>query len=204
MPKIIFRYSRIYDGFLKTGLTGKKFQYPSEKTKRKILNYVEKVKNLWSKDEKKILAEISKITKLKWREKIIYCYVVEKGNWSFSDPLTISILPNNKKVDIFIDTLVHELIHRIFASRENFLRSKNGWKYIYRKYKNETEKTKIHIVIHAFHNYLYLKFYNEKRLKRDIQWAKQYKDYKRAWEIVQKEGYNRIIKEFTKRIQDNH
>ena len=198
-PKIIFRYSNVYYEFLKTGLTKrKKFKYPSERTKKKVLNYIRKIEKTWKKDEKKVLKEISKITGLKWKEKYIYCYIVSEGNFALSDPMT---LPIYKKPAAFIDLLVHELVHRIFVPEENFQKSKKAWKYIYRKYKNETERTKIHIVIHAIHNHIYLKLYNEKRLKRDIQWAAPHRDYRRAWEIVQKEGYQKIIEEFRKRIK---
>ena len=197
-PKIIFRYSRVYDAWIKGAVIGKeKFRIPSKRTARKILNYIRKIEKIWKKNKEEILKEISRITKLPWKEDVIYCYVIEKGNFGLSDPLT---LPIKKKLNIFIDFLIHELIHRIFATRENFQTSKKAWDYIYRKYKNENEKTKIHILIQAVHNHIYLRFYNEKRLKRDIQWASSKRDYKRAWQIVQKEGYQKIIEEFRKRI----
>lgn len=204
-PKIVFRYSKVYDGILEMMLTGKKFKYPSKETERKIFDYIRDLEKLWRKDEKKVFKEISKITKLFWKEEIIYCYVIRKGNFSLSDPLTL-VVYNRKgfliEKDSLIDILVHELIHRIFfTSRENFQKSKKAWDCIYRKYKKETEKTKNHIIIHAIHKHLYLKLFNEKRLKRDIQWASSYKDYKRAWQIVEKEGYQNIIKEFQKRIK---
>jgi cephalosporin-C deacetylase-like acetyl esterase len=46
-----------------------------------------------------------------------------------------------------------------------------------------------------------LKFFNEKRLKRDIEQISFLPDYKRAWEIVQNDGYKNIIREYTKRIK---
>lgn len=198
-PKILFIYSKVYDGFLKAKYGKKeKFKLPSEKTRKKILNYIKKVEKTWRKDEKRILAEISRITKLSWKNRVIYCYVVGKLNFTLSDPLT---LPIQNKVNRFIDLLIHELIHNIFASRENFRRAKKAWNYIYKKYKKESENVKIHIVIYAIYAYIYLKFFDEKRLKKDIQWASKYKDYKRAWEIVLKERYQNIIKEFRKRIR---
>ena len=75
-----------------------------------------------------------------------------------------------------------------------------GWDYFFRKYKNETLNTKIHIQVHAIHSHIYLKFFNKKRLERDVKLISHLKDYKRAWEIVQKEGYENIIKEFAKRV----
>ena len=195
IPEVIFRYSNIYNIFLKTLKREKKREYPS---KRKILNYIEKAERIWRKDERKILKEISRITKLEWREKYIHCYIVSEGDFSLSDPMTLLMY---KKLNFLVDVLVHELIHRIFVTKKSFKKSEKAWKYIHNKYKKETWKTRIHILVHAVHNHIYLKFYSEERLKRDIKWASKHRDYKRAWDIVQKEGYHNIINEFRKRIK---
>jgi hypothetical protein len=191
IPKIIFRYSPIYDELW--GEKIKKKGYPSS---RKILNYIKKVEKLWRKDEWKVLSELSKITKLEWKEKQIYCYVVGKCI-PISDPLTLPVY--EKYPDYFIDVLVHEIIHLIFTQNEE--KTKKAWDYIWRKYQRETKKTKIHIPLYAIHSHIYLKFYNERKLKRDIKLISHLRDYKRSWKIVQKEGYKKIIKEFRKRIQ---
>lgn len=196
VPKIIFRYSWIYDEIWKEGKKKyrKKIQeYPSPK---QILNYIEKVEKLWRSDEKKILSELSKITRLKWKSDYIYCYIVGRCR-PFSDPLTI---PVYKKLDYFIDVLIHELIHQLFIQDGNLEKAKKAWNYIDRKYKKESRKTKNHILLHAIHSHIYLKFFNEKRLKRDIGTISFLPDYKKSWEIVQKEGYENIIQEFVKRI----
>ena len=124
VPKIIFIYSRVYDGFLKIRFRKtKKFKFPLEKTKKRILNYINKIENTWRKNEREILKEISRVTKLPWRRRVIHCYVVEKLNFAFSDPLT---LPVQRKTNRFIDFLIHELIHIIFANKENFKKSKKA------------------------------------------------------------------------------
>lgn len=209
IPKIIFRYSPIYNKFWRK--IAKDREKPKKSlSKRKILNYIKSVERLWRKDEKKILKEISKITKLKWQEEQIYCYIIERGV-SISEPITILMF---KDLSFFVDVLTHELIHRIFATKGNYKKSKKAWDYIHRKYKNETKRTRTHIVIQAIHAHIYLKFYDEGRLKRDIQWhilkskkissRKDHllspKDYIRAWKIIQKAGYQKIINEFRKRI----
>jgi hypothetical protein len=198
IPEVIFRYSYVYDEIWKecSKIYKRKFkEYPSP---RKIINYIEKVKKLWRKDEKKILRELSKITGLKWKSKYIVCYVVGKCI-PFSDPLTMSIY--EKQLDYFIDTLIHELIHQLFIQERNYEKTKKSWSYIFRKYSKESENTKIHIVLYAIHTHIYLKFFNEKRLKRDIEQISFLPDYKRAWEIVQNDGYKNIIREYTKRIK---
>ncbi len=109
-------------------------------------------------------------------------------------------MPVYKKYsDYFIDVLIHELIHNLFI--QNFERTKKAWQYFHRKYKKEPETTRIHIPLHAIHSHIYLKFYSEKRLKRDIKLISRLPAYKKSWQIVQKEGYQNIIREFVKRIK---
>lgn len=194
IPKIIFQYPWIYDQIWKGGLMNKKFRnYPS---KKQILNYIKKIEKLWRKDEKKVLRALSRITHLKWKSKIINCYVVGRCI-PFSDPLTIPVY--KKYPDYFIDVLIHELIHNLFV--QNFERTKKTCQYFHRRYKKQPETTKIHILLHAIHSHIYLKFYTEERLKRDIKLISRLPDYRKSWQIVQKEGYENIIKEFVERIK---
>ena len=193
-PKIVFKYSWIYDQTWKEGLIGKKSKkYPSS---RRILNYIKKVEKLWRKEKKRVLLELSKITHLGWKSKVIYCYVVGRCR-PFSDPLTMPIY--EKYPDYFIDVLTHELIHQLFIQNEKEL--EKSWHYIWRKYKRETDNTKIHIPLHAIHSHIYYKFFNEKRIKRDIKFISFLPDYKKSWQIVQKEYYQNIINEFVKRVE---
>jgi len=194
IPVVIFKYSWIYDQTWKEGLIGKKSKkYPSS---RRILNYIKKVEKLWRKEKKRVLLELSKITHLGWKSKVIYCYVVGRCR-PFSDPLTMPIY--EKYPDYFIDVLTHELIHQLFIQNEKEL--EKSWHYIWRKYKRETDNTKIHIPLHAIHSHIYYKFFNEKRIKRDIKFISFLPDYKKSWQIVQKEYYQNIINEFVKRVE---
>jgi len=195
-PKIIFDYSWIYDEIWKEVWILKKEKIKEYPSTKKILNYIKKVEKLWKKEEKKILQELSKITHLEWKSKIINCYVVGKRR-PFSSPLTMPIY--EKHPDYFIDVLIHELIHNLFFP--NYKKMEKAWKYIERKYKTKSKITKIHIPLHAVHSHIYLKFYSEKRLKRDIEHISRFPEYKKSWDIVQKEGYKNIINEFVKRIK---
>ena len=199
-PKINFIYSSIYDEIWKGNLLTVNNRsvgsdYPSP---RRIQNYIKVVNRLWRKDEKKVLTELSKISQLRWKEKNIRCYIVGKCI-PFSDPLTISIY--KKSPDNFIDILIHELIHRLFIQDGNLKKSANSWSYFEKKYKKESKITKNHIVLHAIHSHIYLKIFNQKRLKRDIKNISFIPAYKRAWEIVQTVGYKNIISEFTSKIR---
>ena len=97
--------------------------------------------------------------------------------------------------------LTHELIHQLFTQKGNYEKSRKAWAYIHKKYRKESQKTKIHVPLHAIHSHIYLKFFGEKRLERDMEIMERNKDYKNSWEIVKNDGYENIIKEFRKRIR---
>ena len=193
MTKIVFKYSWIYDDHFME-IAKNKERYPSLE---RIEAFIKRAEKLWRKDEKRILAELPRITRLKWKEEKITCYVVGKCI-PFSEPLTLPIMENYP--DYFIDVLVHELLHQLlFVQNEE--ETKEAWDYIFKKYRKGAVNTKIHIPVHAFHSHIYLKFFGERRMKRDIKLISFLPDYKKSWEIVQKEGYRNIMNEFAKRIQ---
>ena len=195
LPKIIFKYSHIYDQNWQTWF--KVYKKSSQKfSPRKVQSYMKAAEKVWRKYEKIILQELPRIIKLKWKEKKIICYVVGDCR-PFSDPLT---LPVYEDKGLFIDVLIHELIHQLFSQGGNYKKAKKAWGHIYRKYKNESRLTRIHIPLHAIHWHVYKKIFNEKRLNRNINRSIPYPDYKRAWEIVEKGGYENVIKEFSSRI----
>lgn len=198
IPKIIFSYSWIYDNNWRKWITlykNKKGKYPDSK---ETLSYIKKVSSLWGRYDKKILSELSKITGLKWKKKMIKCYVVGKCV-PFSDPLTLPVYQGEE--NYFIDVLTHELIHQLFTQEGNLEKSKEAWKYMDERYKEETHTTRIHIPLHAIHSHIYMMFFDKKRLNRDIKYISFLPDYKRSWEIVQREGYKNIINEFRRGIR---
>jgi len=194
VPKIVFRYSWIYDQNCKEWARISKKDIKSYPSSRKIVNYIKSVEKMWNKISGKILHELSKVTSLKWKSKIIHCYVVGKCV-PFSDPLT---LPLYEKKDYFIDVLIHELIHQLFS--QNWKETRKAWKYIQRKYKNESHETQIHIPLHAVHSHIYMKFFNVERLERDFKAVSKIPDYRKSWEIVKRKGYEKIMQEFVRRI----
>ncbi len=196
-PKVIFTYSWIYDENLREWMK----IYPHMKkwptlSYEKVISFMKKMEKKWRKDEKKVLSELSKVSGLKWKMKSVKCYVVNKSV-PFSDPLTMPV----RRPDRFIDTLAHEMIHQLFIQEGNMDRARKSWDYIFDKYKKESRTTKIHIPLHAIHEAIFRKFYPKKRLENEIRLMGSHKDYQRSWEIVQKEGYQNIIKEFRKRLK---
>jgi hypothetical protein len=199
IPKIEFRYSWIYDDLFRESKETKSLfrkagrKYPSTKV---ILKYIDEIKSLWVKKEKKILDSISKNSGLKWRENKIIVYVIGGGVPGFSDPLTMRIF---KDKNHFVDTLIHELIHQIqVQDAKNWMK---WWNYLEKEYKKESQTTKSHIFLDAVNYKVILDVFDKKRLQKVIRSNDKFKSYKIAWEIVQREGYENIIKEFKERIR---
>ena len=190
IPKIIFRYSSVYDRrysgskHLREKMKEKWIEYPSAD---EIRNYIKKVEPMWRKVEKSVFSEISKITGLKWNQKEVICYVIGYGR-PFSDPLTMNLFDNKND---FIDTLIHEIIHQIQV--QNRVVNKEWVKYIAKKYPEESRVTRNHIFIHAIHEKIYLKLFDENRLKHERE-IRNREDYIRAWEIVDEQGADNLIK----------
>lgn len=183
-PKITFRYSSIYDRRFKEAFKGK--GYPGDK---EILKYTKEIEKEWRKHEKKILTSISNITGLSWNEKEILVYVVGRVI-PFSDPLTIGSRPD---LEGCADILTHELIHRNWFYGDP---KKKIINYFNKKYKNESWTTIVHIPLLAIHWKIFLELFDEKRLKKDKKYLSQFPDYKKAYEIVDKEGYEEIVSKF--------
>jgi hypothetical protein len=194
-PKIKFIYSWIYDKTWKEGFFIKKKRLKNYPSPLKIEGYLKKVEKSWKKVEKKILTELYRITHLKWKEKSMDCFVVGRCR-PFSYPITIPVY--EKFPDKFIDVLIHELIHNLF--RQNFEETNKNFAYFNKKYNKETDLTRKHIPLQAIHTHIYLKFFGKNRLERDINNSPRI-DYQRAWEIIQKQGYQNIISEFVKRVK---
>ena len=156
---------------------------------------------LKDKNGNKILYEMSKVTGLKWPRNFIECTVAFYAPWGgFSSPLTLTI---DKDIKYEIETLVHELSHVLtWGNRKKVLwpESNSG---IYKKYKNETFNAKLHFPIHAIVTLVFKKIFREhadEYLKYEHKWySPRSKDYISSWEIVEKEGPEKILKELIKR-----
>ncbi len=184
LPKIQFTRSWIYDEHLVRKEIGKR---PSEKF---LISQIIKVEKLWRKREKAILTEISKAVGLPWNEKQINIYATWGSGW-FSKPLTLSM---QKEPEWLFHTMTHELIHRIWSENNNWDKISPRWDKLMDKYKKETINTRIHIPVHAVHKHIFLKFFGQKTLAKEIADMKKYKDYSRSWKIVERDGYKDIIR----------
>ncbi len=189
MPEVIFEYSSVYDGHWRS-VTEKSAlrrhlqrSYPSPK---KTIQYIKNIAPVWKKREKEVLQTLTEITGLKWKRKKIPCYVVGFCR-PFSSPLTIR--PYKNKND-FIDTLIHELIHNLIAVDNT---ANSCFKYFEKKYKKNTRFTINHIPVNAILAILYMQMFGKNRLNNIIEFDSKSPEYKHAWEIAKKEGFEKII-----------
>ena len=195
-PRVEFTFDFNYDNILSTSRHPWMRRIRRAMPASRIPGYIAKVEKKWRKDERRILAELSRTIGLPWPEKIIICYIAGR-TFPFSDPLTLH--PCRDYAD-FRDTLTHELIHRLFAFGNNLDRARDAWRYIFRKYAKYSWNTKIHIPLHALHSHILLKLYGKSRIEKDKKDLWHLPDYRNSWRVVEKEGYKNIIKEFKKRI----
>lgn len=179
-PELWIHYSSIYDKRIHEwkGLKYKDFSREGNK-------YKEKLQREWKKIERKVFDTISEVSGLEWKKPIIDCYVVQK-TIPFSTPLTI---PIRKDLEKQMETIIHELIHNILVQ--------NNDRVMYKRYGELSKTTRIHVLVNAIEKEVLLKIYGPKRTKKFIKTYK-WPDYKRAWEIVEKEGSKKIIKDCIK------
>lgn len=194
IPKIDFKYSYVYDEIFRNSLELKKFlkkqgkRYPSPV---EIIDFMNEIEVVWKTEGNRILDEMSNISGIKWRVRNISCYVVGACR-PMSDPLTIKICND---ITHGIDILTHELIHQLQSTVPD--KKWDKWqKYLDEKYSRETRTTKDHIFLNAVHMALYLQLFGADRLMRDMWNSNVSNDYKRSWEIVEKEGPDKIVNKF--------
>ena len=130
---------------------------------------------------------------LSFRQNVIDVYIAP---WfgAFSDPLVIGVM---REPDQFVDTLTHELIHRLLTDNSSISYEKKlfpNWQKLFGK--NHSFTTIVHIPVHAVHKAIYLDILNEpERLERDKKSDIQHnaKDYIASWQYVDSDDYQIII-----------
>ena len=156
---------------------------------------VENYKTEWVKYEEKILKGLIEITGLDFKNQIIDVHIVSGNPRQISNPLIIKsgFLP-----DEFVDVLTHELLHRLLTI--NKIKKEI---MVSEKYTEETVATQNHIIVHALLKYIYLDILkDDSRLRKNIEDSKKHStnEYARAWDIVEKEGYMKLINEFKDKL----
>lgn len=193
---------RIKDGFLLREnaskylheLWGKNEDLASDDDMQKI---VESYRLEWQKYEAKILQYVVDTLGVEFYKDVIDVYIAPWFH-AFSDPLVIGVIHTP---DEFVDQLTHELLHVILTDNEcKSIDSKGSqvgdeWRDLFGNTHSFT--TLIHIPVHALQESIYLNvFKDSKRKGRELKALRtnKAKDYLYAWDYVQTEGYQEIIR----------
>lgn len=192
-PKIKIFYNSLIDPFF----IGYNKQYEKNgwnnwvaPNQKEVLKKTEELKALWQEKETEILTALYKITDLEFKRNIIDVHIISGSPRDMSRPLIIS--SHNPKED-FINTLTHELIHKLFSD------NKINKIFFAKMFPTETTTTQNHIITHAILKYIYLDVLKDKKkLKNNLEKSKKSSnvDYLKAWKIVEEQGYLNLIKKF--------
>lgn len=141
--------------------------------------------NQWNIHNETILLYLAQF---EWREKDINVYLMDVKPGGRSLPLIVDI---NSPYPFH--TLVHELIHRVLGEREELIAPQ--------LYPDEAPLIAGHVLIHAIHEDIYRNLLNDLiALNEDKRLCQQNQVYKRAWELVERDGYKNIIANIKKAL----
>lgn len=191
IPHLQFIYSDIYDQQCRRIAKVLKYASPYP-AKKSIIDFGQKLEREWEKNYEKVLKEISKTTNLAWKEKDIACYIVGQA-MPISAPLTIPVFKAPVPIDYAVDVMIHELIHRILSQPTNKKNWQNIEKRLKKRWPKLNENTRLHILVQAIHEVIFLTVFDEHRLEREKRLMSEFADYRKAWSIIEKEGAENIL-----------
>lgn len=115
------------------------------------------------------------------------------NNPSFSDPLCINIRFTPREA---VNVIAHELIHILLVDNEDRI----NFKQLFKDYPlpNKSPLLANHVLVHAVLAKMYTLLHWDKQMQWDIKDCVDVPVYSKAWEIVQKEGYNKIVGRYIK------
>jgi hypothetical protein len=160
--------------------------------RKEIQNYIKKLQPKWEKISKSVFRALKEITKNKWQEKEIKCYVVKYCKFSaISTPLTLRA---DKDFNYVFDILIHELAHIIAGY--DFEKHKKILERVKERFPNENSKTIRHIYINFIELKTLKELFNQEFVKKIIKRNLILKGLRRAWEIVlnQEENLKHLFK----------
>jgi len=197
IPKIKIAYNRFLDpiflGYIK-GLEKHKDWVPP--TKEEVIKRVKNYKALWAKYEAKVLPAMVEIFGHDFKRNQIDVHIVSGNPRGFSTPVVLK--SGYSDVD-FINCLIHELIHCLFA--DNCNNTEDGkCTCVKHVYPHENKTVENHVFLHAMLQKIYLDVLNEpERMEAELAFTKNSKyGYDIAWKIVEEKGYQNIIDAYKK------
>ncbi len=204
LPEIIIKYNRFLDPIFifycqnNPDLKSRGWNDWSPPPIDEVLRKVDLYEKEWKKNEELILSSIVNITGLSFHRNAIEVHIVSGNPRQFSYPVVIK---SGFQPSEFVDVLTHELIHRLLT-----VNSLKWTDIVDQEYLTENDLVKNHILLHAILKYIFLDVLKEpKKLDLNLERSRGHglNDYTRAWEIVDKEGYKKIIERFKSRTSSS-
>lgn len=136
----------------------------------------------WKKVEADTLQKLRAITGLEFAQNFIDVYIVD-GKGAISDPM---IIGGNCDSEAFIRNLTHELVHRILT--DNTQHTTFDGRILY-----GAGAMGVHVVVHAVLMAIWAEMDLIHYIRADMTKCRKVKEYHQAWDIVNREGYMRIL-----------
>jgi len=149
------------------------------------LGVAEKVslfKTEWSLYQKVFFNAIFEVSGLRSTRNVIDVFIVSATDKDMSAPLIIRSRYEPKE---FVNVLMHELLHIILTDNNVTI-----------AFGDESKTTKNHIYVFALLTYLFKEILHDERgleLEKKKSDSEKNLEYRRAWDIVEKNGYKEII-----------
>lgn len=205
LPKIIIRHGFLLDPLLREYFILKQVGVLQKKNlidQNNLIKNIEDYKKEWQKYEDKILKALLDLLPIKFLHNVVDVYVVSylprRGT---SSPVMIEgdISPRE-----FVSILTHEIIH-FFLENNNIIPEILPVEIFEEMFPEEKDtKTRNHIIINAVQKYILLDVIGDPASHIDVVNRKTADPmghkYQKAWDIVEKNGYMKLINEFKNKI----
>lgn len=192
IPEIRIKYAWLLAGETSSVMNEKYGNGASLRSFEEYEQVAEQYREWWAPHNDKILHGLCEMLDLEFRQNIIDINVAPWFN-PISDPMVIG--PAFKSEDALVNTIAHELIHRLITDNtsvnydHDFLAD---WKKLFGE--NHDWNTLVHIPVHAVMKKLYLDVIDRPDLLRfDIKDVKADPPYAAAWSYVESGNYKNIV-----------
>ncbi len=180
-PEVRITYGHFLDGMLP-------FTEHS-KTPGSVIKKVTEYQKVWNPHSDAILTAMIEKLGCSFKQAKIDVYIVGRYNGAFSEPLVMSA---GYDLDEFVPLLAHEIAHRLLTDNEMEMPVGKIWA---KMFPNEDQMVRNHIVVFALLRHVF-----DNALKRPDLLMPEYAfakgDYKKAWDVVDTQGYNNILMRF--------
>ncbi len=179
-PTLVFHHAKLLEPFFKAHTLIKQPDY-IEPTIEEFLEKKEEGEEKWKEIEDLFFNKTKEYFGLDYQRDILDVYIVRGARMSMSKPLIVRWKANPK---LFVYELMHELLHVLLVGNK-----------VRPGYTAENPSARGHIHLYSFIEKFYKEVLKDEEMLSEIKALANAEDYKRAWEIVETEGSDKLLKE---------